>query len=128
MIEDGTHLRNCIGYVDLNMVRAGVVSHPCDWDWCGYHELVGGKTSYRLLDGNRLLELLAISDHAQFVAEYRAQIDEAIAIKKLKRQECWTESIAVGSQVYVRKIATAIRRERLKPRIDEGENGVWSVW
>jgi putative transposase len=128
MVEDGAHLWNCIVYVDLNMVRAGVVSHPRHWDWCGYHELVGEKTRYRLLECDRLLELLAMPDLALFVEEYCARIDQAVATKALKRQESWTESIAVGSQAYVRKIAAAIRRERLKPRIEEGENGSWSVW
>jgi len=31
-IESGDHLLRCIVYIDLNMVRAGVVNHPSDWD------------------------------------------------------------------------------------------------
>lgn len=30
-VETGEHLLRCIVYIDLNMVRAGVVSHPSDW-------------------------------------------------------------------------------------------------
>ncbi len=30
-IETGKHLQRCLTYVDLNMVRAGVVKHPEDW-------------------------------------------------------------------------------------------------
>jgi putative transposase len=26
-------------YIDLNMVRAGVVDHPSEWPDCGYHEI-----------------------------------------------------------------------------------------
>jgi putative transposase len=33
MIEDGEHFRNCMIYVAMNMVRAGVVAHPRDWLW-----------------------------------------------------------------------------------------------
>ena len=122
MVEDGEHLWNCIEYVDLNMVRAGVVSHPVEWAWCGYRELVGEKTRYRLLDMDRLLELLCKNDVKSFVEEYRARIEHAAAARKLKREERWTESIAVGSQAYVRRIAAAVRRERLWPRIEKGEN------
>jgi putative transposase len=86
MIQDGVHLQNCIEYVDLNMVRAGVVSHPADWPWCGYQELVGQKTRYRLLDLNCLLELLGKPDLESFAGEYRAQIQSAIAERRLKRQ------------------------------------------
>ena len=30
LIEDGPHLWKCMRYIDLNMVRAGVVCHPID--------------------------------------------------------------------------------------------------
>lgn len=33
------YLARCIVYIDLNMVRARVVSHPRDWGEAGYHEI-----------------------------------------------------------------------------------------
>ncbi|MFH0907206.1 MAG: transposase, partial [bacterium] len=41
MIEDGEHLWRCMRYIDLNMVRAGQVAHPSDWEWTGWGELMG---------------------------------------------------------------------------------------
>ena len=32
-IESGNHLWQCLVYVDLNMVRTGVVDHPNEWQW-----------------------------------------------------------------------------------------------
>jgi putative transposase len=128
MVEDGEHLWNCIQYVDLNMVRAGVVSHPRDWPWCGYQELVGEKTRYRLLEVDRLLDLLGKPDFESFSEAYRIRIQCAIEEKRLNREKCWTESIAVGGQAYVKKIAAAIRYERLRPRIEEREDGSWAVY
>ena len=58
MVESGAHLWNCMKYVDMNMVRAGVVSHPREWEWCGYHELVGKRKRYRLVSQEKLLHLL----------------------------------------------------------------------
>ena len=128
MIEDGEHLWNCIQYVDLNMVRAGVVSHPRDWPWCGYQELIGERMGYRMLDMDRLLELLGMLDLRSFRTEYQERILRTIEAKRLNRMKCWMESIAVGGKEYVTKIATTIRDERLRPRIEEGENGSWAVW
>jgi putative transposase len=34
-IASGDHLWQCLVYVDLNMVRAGVVDHPAKWQWGG---------------------------------------------------------------------------------------------
>ncbi len=33
------HLIRCIVYMDLNMARAGVVSHRSEWESSGYHEI-----------------------------------------------------------------------------------------
>ena len=38
-IETGEHLLRCLVYVDPNMVRAGVVSHPEQWPHGGYNEI-----------------------------------------------------------------------------------------
>ncbi|WP_155326107.1 transposase [Desulfosarcina ovata] len=48
-IESGEHLWRCMVYIDLNMVRAGVVSHPSEWKWSGFHEIQSPKTRYRLI-------------------------------------------------------------------------------
>ena len=38
-IEADEHLHRCLIYIDLNMVRAGVVSHPAEWAHSGYREI-----------------------------------------------------------------------------------------
>ena len=38
-VESGDHLARCIAYIDANMVRAGVVSHPSMWPFSGYNEI-----------------------------------------------------------------------------------------
>ena len=39
IIECGDHLLRCIVYIDMNMVRAGVVEHPDQWAHGGYREI-----------------------------------------------------------------------------------------
>ena len=47
MIEEGVHLWRCLAYIDLNMVRTGVVEHPREWEWTGYNERMRGQMSHR---------------------------------------------------------------------------------
>lgn len=37
-------------YIDLNMLRAGTVEHPGDWDVGGYRELQNLPQRYRVLE------------------------------------------------------------------------------
>jgi len=41
LVESGEHLWRCLCYIELNMNRCGVVSHPSEWEWLGYHEIIG---------------------------------------------------------------------------------------
>lgn len=42
VVEDGLAARTMAAYIDLNPVRAGMVSDPADYRWSGYGEAVGG--------------------------------------------------------------------------------------
>jgi REP-associated tyrosine transposase len=39
LVEEG----RCLCYIELNMVRCGVASHPRGWDWLSYHEIMGQR-------------------------------------------------------------------------------------
>ena len=51
LVEDGHAARTVAAYIDLNPVRAGMVSDPKDYRWSGYGEAVAGKSGAR--DGLR---------------------------------------------------------------------------
>jgi REP element-mobilizing transposase RayT len=44
-IENDTHLVKCLTYIDMNMVRTGVIQHPSEWKWSGYNEIQNQKQS-----------------------------------------------------------------------------------
>jgi len=46
-VESGDHLARCLVYIDTNMVRAGVVSHPSQWSFSGYNEIQEPKKEKR---------------------------------------------------------------------------------
>jgi len=126
MVDGGEHLRNCLTYIDLNMVRAGVVRHPEDWRWCGYYEILGCRQRYGLLDIDALLPLLELPDRDLLAKSHRAAIEEAIEKRRLSREAMWTESIAVGNESFVRKIAARTKRRR-RLQLQKGGQGAWFI-
>ena len=45
-VEADEHLHRCLVYIDLNMVRAGVIRYPSDWAWSGYREIQNPPKRY----------------------------------------------------------------------------------
>ena len=101
VIQDGRHLFNCLCYVDLNMVRAGAVSHPRQWRWCGYDELTGRRKRYCLLDMDRLLGAVGAHNANSFREMYEEAIRQRLASGGCSREPHWTESLAVGGREFV---------------------------
>ncbi len=66
LIEDHERaLLTVSAYIDLNPVRAGIVSNPEDYRWCGYAEAVaGGRRGQRARDGLGLILGEALDDPA----------------------------------------------------------------
>jgi len=56
------HLFKCMVYIDMNMVRAGVVKHPAEWPFCGYNEIQNPRQRYSLIDYHKLIPLLQMKD------------------------------------------------------------------
>ena len=57
-IEDGDHFSRCCAYIDLNVVRAGVVDHPSQWPFGAYNEIQKPRRKNALIDYDKLKELL----------------------------------------------------------------------
>jgi len=58
IVEKGETLINCLAYIDLNPVRAAIVSKPEDYRWCslGYHVQTGNRGNF--LSWNFMLDPL----------------------------------------------------------------------
>jgi putative transposase len=127
MIDTGDYFWNCLKYIDLNMVRAGVVSHPAEWKWCGYTELVGTRKRYRILDMQEVLRQGPCLDPAALQSTYRDSIAAEIEMGCREREAIWTENIAVGRQEFVERIALAVGPDRARLTIDERAPGRWTL-
>lgn len=125
-VEDGRHLLHCLTYVDLNMVRAGVVPHPKHWPWCGFDEMAGLRKRYRILDLEGLAERLGAPSLGALSEVYmdalRSGLDRG-------REPHWTEALAVGSKAYVEAMLGRYtgRTQFLLEGVDPACRDLWAV-
>ena len=76
LLESGDTLINCLAYIDLNPVRANIVTKPEDYRWSsiGYHMQSGNKDSFLstdlgLMAYNEMNEKERFTDYREFLYE-----------------------------------------------------------
>lgn len=126
LVESGRYLWECLCYVELNMNRCGVVAHPREWDWVGYHEIMGLRRRYRLIDLERLCWRLGSGSLEGVRRNLEASLQERIARDQVKREPRWTESLAVGSAGFVEKIKPLILSRPEMEIVESGED-MWML-
>ncbi|MGD2272637.1 MAG: transposase, partial [Desulfobacterales bacterium] len=107
-IEKGSHLKQCLVYIDLNMVRAGVVDHPQLWPFCGYNEIQNPPQRYRIIDLDSLTRLLGISNPNDFQSTHKRWVAASLSRGEIERERDWTQSIAVGGKAFVEKFKESL--------------------
>jgi len=112
IVENGDTLINCLAYIDLNPVRAGLCSRFEEYRWStlGYHIQSGnrddflsmdfGLNDYRNLSGKDRLSM-----YRQFVYEkaglQSAQDNHEISKRFLHRTRYFTDSAVIGTKEFV---------------------------
>jgi hypothetical protein len=116
-------------YIDLNMVRAGVVTHPSEWPFSGYNEIQNPRERYALIDHENLMELFGTGRMEELKESYRGWVEESLAVQDRGRQPRWTESIAVGSEGFVEHTKAALGIKAIGRELIEviGEEGVYEL-
>ncbi len=82
-VERNRHLRQCLAYIDMNMVRAGVVDHPGKWECCGYNEIQNPRTRKGIIDFDRLMGLLGFETYEQLKQAHFKWVDSAIQAENM---------------------------------------------
>jgi len=95
------HLARCMIYIDMNMVRSGVVKNPEDWSFCGYNEIQHPPNRYGLIDTAKAIALLQMRDLEEFQEARKHWVEQALESENHGRERKWTESIAVGSKGFI---------------------------
>ena len=100
LVQSGSHLSRCLFYLDMNMVRAGIVYCPFEWRYGGARELSGQRQRNMMLDRSRLLWCLGMPEQQEAFDEwYRATLAGLCRKwdKTVPREPYWSSAFAVGS-------------------------------
>jgi putative transposase len=149
IVENGETLINCLAYIDLNPVRAGLVARPEEYRWCslGYHVQSRNKGGFLSLDfGLREFGVKSgkerLRHFRRFVyekgglvgveKERRRNFEVGKADRFLLRTRYFTDSGIIGSKAYVSNLyldfkdCYGAKREKVPKRII-GLEGVYSL-
>lgn len=107
-VQTDQHLIRCLVYIDLNMVRAGEVSHPEEWSCSGYHEALHPRRRGSRIDTASLCRLLNFESPKQLMDERERWITERLQHGTLQREGLWTDSVAVGNLQYALMMKRAL--------------------
>jgi putative transposase len=86
------------------MVRAGVVSHPAEWEFGGYNEIQYPRRKSILINYDKLAVLSGCDSYASFQDLHRNFINTALETDKNRKEAFWSQSIAVGEEPFVNQI------------------------
>ncbi len=103
-VDTEHYLARCLVYIDLNMVRAGVVDHPAQWGECGYQEILQPPCRYGITDMSALTGLLGFNACSEMQQARATWIEQALRGKTLHREAYWSESLAVGGPAFVESV------------------------
>ena len=99
-VDTDIYLLRGLFYIDLNMVRAGVVKNPGDWPYGGFREISAARRRYCMIDKPKLCRLLKV-DPANLARHYQGWLADYLKNPSMERESRWTESLAVGSDAFV---------------------------
>ncbi len=124
-IESKQHLLKCLVYIDLNMVRAGVVAHPSEWSFGGYNEIQKPQRKCVLIAYQKLAELTGFETYGELREFHRELVNESLANGNGNncRQSFWSESVAVGSRDFVETIKEKLGIRGKGRKIRENDEG-----
>jgi len=109
LIDSDAYLLTCMRYIELNPVRAAIVSSPEEYAWSSYRENRTGKPGRPLVPHPLYLEL-ARTD-AERSARYRELVDAGVPDNDLERIRTSVHQCrALGPDAFCAAIARQIER------------------
>ena len=136
IIETGEALLNCLAYIDLNPVRAGIVERPEEYRWCSLAYHIGAGNKDRFLSTDLGVEAFTNKGYRERIGLYREYVYEKGGISdgsvgaipqevleeerekgyRLTRKEVFryriryfTEGLIIGSREFVRETTEKVR-------------------
>ena len=126
-VESGDHLAKCMVYIDTNMLRAGAVSHPALWPFCGYNEIQKPRRKNVLIDYERLQRLVGVKFYDQLRSSHKGWVEEYLEAEVKERQDEWTASLAVGSKSFIENVKALLGFKAKGREVRQGEGARYQL-
>lgn len=119
LIDTQRYLLTCMRYIELNPVRAGMVSHPSEYPWSSYRRNAVGKADDLVTTHHEYRRLGKVAEERQ--SAYRELFRARIADKTLTEiREATNKAWVLGDDRFKRKIEAQLKR-RVSPRARGGD-------
>jgi REP element-mobilizing transposase RayT len=149
IIEEGETLINCLAYIELNGVRAGIVEKPEQYRWCslGYHLQSGNKDGFLSLDFG--LREFGVKNDRERLRFYRRFVYEKGSLDGLEKERekgfeiggvdrfkyrtrYFTDSGIIGTKEFVMRYYQVFKghffsKHEKRPKTIQGLGGVYSL-
>ncbi|MBW1802381.1 MAG: hypothetical protein JRJ85_16835 [Deltaproteobacteria bacterium] len=149
IVDNGETLINCLAYIDLNPVRAGLVKQPERYRWCslGYHAQTNNSEDFLSMDfGLREFAVRRIEDrlgyYRRFVYEKggltkrgteRVRGVDLKMVERFRfRTRYFTDSGIIGTKAFVQMCYQAFKdhffsKHEKRPKVIQGLDGIYSL-
>ena len=115
LVDNENYFLVCQRYIELNPVRAGMVSHPANYEWSSYRANAHGHPG-TIVQRHDIYNGLG-NDDIERQASYRALFDEAIPDALLEQvRHATNRNSAFGTKSFVDRTGVALGRELIRGR------------
>jgi len=119
LIDYESYLLTCMRYIELNPVRAGMVSHPSEYPWSSYHCNALGQPNEMVVPHIEYQRLDKTDETRQ--AAYRQLFKHRIADDSLEEiREATNKAWVLGNDRFKRRIQKQLER-RVEPNVKGGD-------
>ena len=149
IVDNGETLINCLAYIDLNPVRAGIVDKPEAYRWCslGYHIQSNNRQGFLSLDFG--LGEFGVKDEKARLRYYRRFVYKKGGLKTTEKERekdfeiggidrfryrtrYFTDSGIIGTKAFVARYYQDFKhhfssRHEKQPKVIQGLDGIYSL-
>lgn len=149
IVDEGETLINCLAYIDLNPVRAGLVKKPEEYRWgsLGYH--IQQKNEHAFLSLDFGLKEFGVKKAKERLIYYRRFVYEKGRVRGIEKERqkdfklneidrfryrtrYFTDSGIIGSKAFVDRVYQQFKgyfssKHEKRPKVIQGLDGVYSL-
>ena len=149
IVDNGKTLINCLAYIDLNPVRAGIVEKPEEYRWCSLGYYIQSKNKDGFLSMDFGLKEFGVKEVNERLAHYRGFVyakgriedsaggrgesHEIATVDRFRyRTRYFTDSGIIGTKAFVVRLYGEFKdhfssKHEKRPKTVQGLGGIYSL-